>query len=434
MRPPFNKILQTSALMTGAMALVFSSAGVAGATSVDEPIVTEDTDLNDGGTMNNVVDDGDNAHPSGKDRSVENGASGNQGKSSSDPDDDGNGPDRSNGGPDKPGGEGGTDKADQDGNNGCGNDDDFEDDNEGKCLGRDGAPGHNKPETPEPVTPIECDDDQMAVDGDDADEVPDTCVDVEDETDEDETDEDETDEDETDEDETDEDETDEDNEAGAAKIGICHATGNGGYVFIEIAVAGVLNGHVGEDHQDGDDIIPAFGDFPGQNTTATELTEADCVIDDVDTDVPGATGDGDAEDEDEDDDGDGDVVLDEDEDEDEDDVDDGGSTPVPDVDVPIVGGEVVQNPVTPVVPVVRPVVPATPAVPTVSPAVPAQPAVLAAAATNPQVLGAQVTRAPGQLARTGDATTNLVPFGLGLVLLGLGVQRSSKRFAAARVR
>ena len=94
---------------------------------------TEDTDTNDGNTPNNVPDEGDNAHPSGKDRSVENGGSGNQGSSESDPDDDGRGPDRSNGGPDKPNGSGGVDKADQDGNNGCGNDDDFEDDNEGWC-------------------------------------------------------------------------------------------------------------------------------------------------------------------------------------------------------------------------------------------------------------------------------------------------------------
>jgi hypothetical protein len=94
---------------------------------------TEDNDTNDGGTPNNVADDGDNRHPSGKDRSVEKGKGGNQGKAESDPDDDGRGPDRSNGGPDKPNGSGGVDQADQDGNNGCGNDDDFEDDNEGWC-------------------------------------------------------------------------------------------------------------------------------------------------------------------------------------------------------------------------------------------------------------------------------------------------------------
>lgn len=93
---------------------------------------TEDNDRNDNNTPNNRVD-GDNYHPSGKDRSVENGGSGNQGNSESDPDDDGRGQDRTNGGPDKPNGSGGDDLADQDGNNGCGNDDDFEDDNEGWC-------------------------------------------------------------------------------------------------------------------------------------------------------------------------------------------------------------------------------------------------------------------------------------------------------------
>jgi hypothetical protein len=95
---------------------------------------TEDNDTNDGNTPNNVSDEGDNAHPSGKDRSVENGGSGNQGKSESNPDDS-KGPMRSEGEPgdDKPNGPGGTDLADQDGNNGCGNDDDFDDDNNGWC-------------------------------------------------------------------------------------------------------------------------------------------------------------------------------------------------------------------------------------------------------------------------------------------------------------
>ena len=53
-----------------------------------------------------------------------------QGRSSSDPDGD------DNGGADKPTSEGGVDADDRDGNNGCGNDDDFEDDNNGRCLGR----------------------------------------------------------------------------------------------------------------------------------------------------------------------------------------------------------------------------------------------------------------------------------------------------------
>ena len=62
----------------------------------------------------------------------------NQGKSKSDPDDNGKGPDRSNGGHDKPGYTGGI-NSDKDGNNGCGNDSDREDDNEGWCG--------NKPKT-----------------------------------------------------------------------------------------------------------------------------------------------------------------------------------------------------------------------------------------------------------------------------------------------
>jgi hypothetical protein len=94
---------------------------------------TEDNDTNDG-TANNVADDGDNAHPSGKDRSVENGGSGTQGKAESNPDDS-KGPQRYEGarGDDKANGPGGKDLADQDGNNGCGNDDDFDDDNNGWC-------------------------------------------------------------------------------------------------------------------------------------------------------------------------------------------------------------------------------------------------------------------------------------------------------------
>ncbi|MDP2671350.1 MAG: hypothetical protein Q8P13_02695 [bacterium] len=56
----------------------------------------------------------------------------NQGKAQSDPDDNGKGPDRSNLGFDKPGYSGGI-NDDRDGNNGCGNDSDREDDNEGWC-------------------------------------------------------------------------------------------------------------------------------------------------------------------------------------------------------------------------------------------------------------------------------------------------------------
>ena len=123
-------------------------------------VFTEDNDTNDSGTPNNVSDDGDNAHPSGKDKSVEHGKSlknPNQGKSESDPDNDGHGPDRGatpadsgkgNKGADKPNGKGGVDRADQDGNNGCGNDDDFEDDNEGWCGHKPKKSKASKPSHP----------------------------------------------------------------------------------------------------------------------------------------------------------------------------------------------------------------------------------------------------------------------------------------------
>ncbi len=110
--------------------------------SSSEETTTEDND--DDGVSNTPDPEGDadNKHPSGKDKHAEAGGSGNQGKATSDhPDDDGRGPDRSNGGVDQPGGSGGVDQLDQDGNNGCGNDDDFEDDNEGLC----GGPDRTKP-------------------------------------------------------------------------------------------------------------------------------------------------------------------------------------------------------------------------------------------------------------------------------------------------
>jgi hypothetical protein len=177
------------------------------ADSDSETAYTEDNDTNDGGTPNNVEDDGDNKHPSGKDRSTEKGKSGNQGKSESDPDDDGRGPDRSNGGPDKPNGSGGEDLADQDGNNGCGNDDDFEDDNEGWCGGK-----------PKPAKPgkAPCDAD-VTMPGDQP------CEnDVNDVTD--------------------------------GKITICHATGSMTNPFVVITIS--VNGLNGHGKHEGD-IIPA---------------------------------------------------------------------------------------------------------------------------------------------------------------------------------
>lgn len=55
-----------------------------------------------------------------------------QGRSPSDPDGE------TNGGADKPGCTGGVDPGDRDGNNGCGNDADREDDNNGNCGGENG--------------------------------------------------------------------------------------------------------------------------------------------------------------------------------------------------------------------------------------------------------------------------------------------------------
>jgi hypothetical protein len=76
------------------------------------------------------------------------------GMAMSDPDDNGLGPDRSNGGADQPGGTGGVDLTDQDGNNGCGNDADREDDNEGWCGNNPGGGGGGGPSGPtDPTDP-----------------------------------------------------------------------------------------------------------------------------------------------------------------------------------------------------------------------------------------------------------------------------------------
>ena len=219
----------------------------------DGDAYTEDKDTNDGGTANNVEDDGDNKHPSGKDRSVENGNSGNQGNSTSDPDDDGRGPDRSNGGPDKPNGSGGEDLADQDGNNGCGNDDDFEDDNEGWCgkppkADEDEVEGDNVCEANEHMPAghekdcdeVEgdgvCEDDEVMADGE-------ACEGSENE-----------------------------------KVTICHATGSATNPWVTITVdANGLNGH--DDHEG--DIMNPVGEcgieVAGSETVPCEdeMTEAD---------------------------------------------------------------------------------------------------------------------------------------------------------------
>jgi hypothetical protein len=117
-----------------------------GPPATDTTVVTEDNDNDGVPNAPDPVGDADNQHPSGKDKHVEAGGSGNQGKAAAEPDQNGNGPERDAGGLDQPGGPGGEDILDQDGNNGCGNDDDFEDDNEGLC-------GGNKPPTVETTPP-----------------------------------------------------------------------------------------------------------------------------------------------------------------------------------------------------------------------------------------------------------------------------------------
>lgn len=116
--------------------------------------ITEDNDDDGFPNTPDPEGDSDNKHPSGKDRHAESGKSGNQGSTSSTPDQNGRGPERDHGGTDKPGGPGGVDTLDQDGNNGCGNDDDFEDDNEGRCGGVAVGPSVVSDESrPPPIAP-----------------------------------------------------------------------------------------------------------------------------------------------------------------------------------------------------------------------------------------------------------------------------------------
>jgi hypothetical protein len=122
----------------------------AGATSA---VVTEDDDPDGVPNTPDPLGDTDNRHPSGNDKHAEAGASGNQGKAASEPDANGHGPERDAAGLDQPAGPGGLDVLDQDGNNGCGNDDDFEDDNEGLCQGREQPPGQQVQDEQEVVAP-----------------------------------------------------------------------------------------------------------------------------------------------------------------------------------------------------------------------------------------------------------------------------------------
>jgi hypothetical protein len=119
--------------------------------------VTEDNDDDGSPGQPNAPDplgNTDNQHPSGNDKHGEAGGSGNQGKTTADPDT------TSNGGVDQPATEGsgpggGVDVLDQDGNNGCGNDDDFEDDNNGNCSkAKPSASPSPSPTTSPTVPPV----------------------------------------------------------------------------------------------------------------------------------------------------------------------------------------------------------------------------------------------------------------------------------------
>ncbi|QED11572.1 membrane protein [Arthrobacter phage Qui] len=72
--------------------------------------------------------------------------------------------------------------------------------------------------------------------------------------------------------------------AGSNTIGICHATGNGKYIYTEAAKNGTVAGHAGLSHQNGGDIIPAFTwiedkiryYFDGQNLDKASLLQNGC--------------------------------------------------------------------------------------------------------------------------------------------------------------
>lgn len=86
-----------------------------------------------GSLIEDVGDSTESQHPSGNDRNIEPGKSGTQGKSTSNPDGDGADKRRSS----RDGSFGGTQgNGDWDDNNGCGNDNDFADDNNGNCGGK----------------------------------------------------------------------------------------------------------------------------------------------------------------------------------------------------------------------------------------------------------------------------------------------------------
>src|SRR3989344_1419770 len=98
-----------------------------------------------------IPDNNQSQHPSGNDRNEEKGKSGTQGNSKSNPD--GAGADKRQNS--KDGALAGTQgNGDFDNNNGCGNDNDFEDDNNGKCGGKEKSkPGPTQKPSPSPEVP-----------------------------------------------------------------------------------------------------------------------------------------------------------------------------------------------------------------------------------------------------------------------------------------
>lgn len=99
-----------------------------------------------------VADSPDNnlsQHPSGNDRNEEKGKSGTQGKSESNPD--GGGADKR-----KAASDGAQGSGDWDDNNGCGNDNDFADDNRGNCGGK--PKPSSKPKPSDDGCPKDCND------------------------------------------------------------------------------------------------------------------------------------------------------------------------------------------------------------------------------------------------------------------------------------
>jgi hypothetical protein len=77
--------------------------------------------------------------------------------------------------------------------------------------------------------------------------------------------------------------------ARADKVAICHATGSESnpFVAIEPAAAAVYNGHLGSDHQNGEDIIPPFT-YQGQVYSQNWDTEGQAIFDN-DCAVPGGS-------------------------------------------------------------------------------------------------------------------------------------------------